>query len=47
MEENISNLKFMLGDLRASGYNETFLKSLEECIERIEETLCLDTIEGE
>ena len=45
MENDIKNLKLLLEELKNKGFKEDFIKSLENCIERIEETLCLDTIE--
>lgn len=45
MEKDITNLKQLLADLKDVQYNSEYIKSLEACIKRLEETLCLDTID--
>ena len=47
MEQNIINIKALLQDMKDVHYNPEYIKSLEEVIERIEETLCYDTIEDD
>lgn len=37
MKEHIENAKFILRDLKADKYNEILIKSLEECIKRLED----------